>query len=137
MEANSYETSKLWCSGKKWSPLLYRLRVDLDEGENRPSPYNSLCARSSKICHGNVDCLIVYFLTYFFSSPRCRFHSHFQLYFINVFPTFLCFLLTFNFKYGQKKYQSEDWLDHVAHIQHGLKHSYVIDDDRPHHTALK
>ena len=58
-----------------------------------------------------------------------RFHSHFQFYFINVFPTFFRFILTFHFKCGQRKYRSKDWLGHVSHLGHGFK--IIIIPDAP------
>ena len=88
--------------------------------EHRPSPQNSVYARSSKICHGNADCLIDYFIINFSVPLNVRFQSNFQFYFIIVFPPFFHFLLTFNFKCRQEKYRSEDRLGHVTHLGHGL-----------------
>ena len=65
--------------------------------------------------------LIDYYITDFFVPLNVRFYSHFQFYLINVFPTFFRFLVTFNFKCGQKEYRSEDWLSHVAHLGHRIK----------------
>ena len=76
---------------------------------------------------GNADCLIDYFITTFFVPLHVRFHANFQFYFIKVFPTFFCFLLTFNFECGQTKYRSEDWLSHVARLGHGLNAMHQSD----------
>ena len=92
---------------------------DNKEGLSRPK------YRYSKICHGNADCLIKYFITNFFCFPKCALHSHFQFYFIIFFPISFQFLLNFNFKCGPKKFRSEDWLGHVAHLGHGLKGANV------------
>ena len=57
---------------------------------------------------------------------KCALSPHFKFCFINVFPTVLRFLITFNLKFGSKKFGSEDLLGHVAHLGHGLKYFFGI-----------